>query len=95
MSESMGLFSNWWWATVASDFSVSMLLVITFIATILKIIAVLKPGVKTDAIMDLISGWIFTVPGAKSVAHKEVVNAKRRKRRKELKKEEKKKKQRE
>jgi hypothetical protein len=91
MSESIGLFSNFWWATVASDYSVSMLLGITFVAMILKIIAILKPGVKTDAIMELISGWIFTVPGARTTVQKEAVNARKREKRKELKKETKKK----
>ena len=60
-----GILSNHWWATVLSDYSVTMLLIITGIGTVLKIIAILKPDVKTAKITELLSGWVYGLPGVK------------------------------
>ena len=65
MEEAMGLFSNFWWATVANDYSVSIFLGATLIITILKIWAVMNPGTKTNSILCLIQGWFYGVPGYK------------------------------
>jgi len=60
-----GILSNHWWAMIASDYSVTMLLVVTGVGVILKIIAVINPSVKTSAVTDLISGWVYGLPGMK------------------------------
>lgn len=65
LTESTGLFSNWWWAVIASDYSVSMLLAVSFIAMVLKVIATLKPGTKD--VTELIAGWFWGIPGARRV----------------------------
>jgi hypothetical protein len=65
MKESIGLFSNYWWATVANDYSIMIFLVISFILTVLKVWAVVSPGAKTNSIMCLIQGWFYGFPGVK------------------------------
>jgi len=60
-----GILSNHWWAMIASDYSVTMLLIVTGIGTVLKIIAILKPDVKTAKITELLSGWVYGLPGVK------------------------------
>jgi len=60
-----GFLSNLWWAGIASDYSVTMLLIVTGLTTVLKIIAVLKPDVKTAKITELLSGWVYGLPGVK------------------------------
>lgn len=54
------LFDNAWWLFIWTKFSVSFLLGLG----LLKIVAVLYPGTKTNQIIELIQGLIFrTKPG--------------------------------
>lgn len=68
MVTSIGLFSNYWWATVANDYSIMIFLVISGILTIVKILAVLHPGTKTNSILCLLQGWLYGFPGIKKDA---------------------------
>lgn len=60
-----GLFSNYWWATVASDYSVTIVLLGSTFITLLKLLAILNPGNKTDSIICLLKGWLYGFPGMK------------------------------
>jgi hypothetical protein len=73
MTEHIGLFSNFWWATVANDYSIMIFLIVSAILTVLKIWAVLSPGAKTNSILCLLQGWFYGVPGIKKDATGEVV----------------------
>lgn len=59
--EHMGLLSNFWFAMVASDYSVFVVLVGSLIVTILSILATIHPEAKS--IICLIKGWIYGFPG--------------------------------
>ena len=48
-------FSDQWWLWVWNNFSVSILLCLG----LLKIVAIVYPGTKTNQILDLIEGIIF------------------------------------
>jgi hypothetical protein len=63
--EQTGVLSNYWWAIIASDYSVSMFLGVTGTIAILKIIAILIPSNKGDSIVALIQGWLSGMPGLK------------------------------
>ena len=69
--EHTGLLSNFWWAVVASDYSVSIFLAVSGIIAILKIIAILLPGNKSDSIVALIQGWLSGVPGGRRATDNE------------------------
>jgi hypothetical protein len=60
-----GIFSNYWWAWVASDYSGSIVLVGGLIIMILQILAVMHPGVASNKIICLIKGYIYGFPGFK------------------------------
>ena len=63
--ESMGVLSNFWWSCVANDYSISILLVVSFIYTILKTWAIIHPSVKNDSIVCLWKEWLYGLPGVK------------------------------
>jgi hypothetical protein len=65
MMEQVGILSNLWWSTVANDYSISIALVIGFVMTLLKIIAVIVPGNRTNSIVCLIQGMLYGFPGYK------------------------------
>lgn len=65
MQEQLGLFSNFWWATIANDYSIMIFLVASLIIMVLKIMAILNPGTKTNSILCLVQGWIYGFPGVK------------------------------
>lgn len=60
-----GMFSNKWFFFVADYYTVLITLIVGFISMILKIIAVIHPGNKTNSIICLIQGWLWGFPGAK------------------------------
>ena len=69
MTEQMGFLSNYWWAVVASDYSVTIGLAITGLLMLLQIWAVIKPGVTTNSIIGLIRGWVYGFPGMTKETH--------------------------
>jgi hypothetical protein len=75
--EQTGLLSNYWWAVIASDYSVSIFLAVTGIATLLKILAILIPGNRSDSIVDLLQGWLGGIPGVKKDEKGNIINGRR------------------
>jgi hypothetical protein len=65
IEEQIGPLSNWWWACVANDYSITILLIVGFIIACLKTWAIMHPGVKNDSIVCLWSGWLYGFPGIK------------------------------
>ena len=63
--EQTGMLSNYWWAVIASDYSVSIFLIGSFVIALLQCLAILIPGVKTNSIIGLFRGWIYGFPGMK------------------------------
>ena len=64
-AEHLGILSNFWWATVANDYSISFFLATSAIVTVLKILAVINPSVKSNDIVCLIQSWFYGIPGVK------------------------------
>jgi hypothetical protein len=60
-----GMFSNKWFFFIADYYTVLIGLVVGLLSTVLKIIAVIHPGNKTNSIVCLIQGWLYGFPGAK------------------------------
>ena len=66
--EQVGVLSNFWFSTVANDYSIAIFLGATLIITVLKILAVIHPGNRTDSIVCLVSGWLYGFPGMKKTS---------------------------
>ncbi len=69
-TEHIGLLSNFWWATVADDYSVTILLACSGVITLLKIIAVINPSVRSNDIICLLQTWTYGIPGVKKESDK-------------------------
>lgn len=63
--ESIGALSNYWWACVANDYSISIALLIGLVVCVLKTWAIIHPSVRNDSIVCLWQGWFFGFPGVK------------------------------
>jgi hypothetical protein len=58
----MEVLNNQWWAYVAANYSITIMVIIGLIMTILKAIAVLHPSVTTNKIIDLFQQWVSSTP---------------------------------
>jgi hypothetical protein len=70
-SEHLGVLSNFWWATVANDYSVSIFLIVSLFVTVLKIVAIINPSVKSNDIICLLQTWTYGIPGIKKQEDKD------------------------
>ena len=61
--EHTGALSNFWWAVAANDYSMSIVLIATFIIAVLNALAIIHPEAKS--ILCLFKGWIYGFPGMK------------------------------
>ena len=61
-----GILSNHWWAVIASDYSITVLLVGSFFVAVLKALAIIHPEAKS--VLCLFKGWIYGFPGMQEKA---------------------------
>jgi hypothetical protein len=57
-------WSNDWWTYLISVYTITIGLILSFLVTILKCIAVWHPDERTNTITGLLRGWIGGFPGA-------------------------------
>ena len=63
VNQSIAFLSNQWWAVIASDYSVSIFVIGSFVVAVLKAWALIHPEAKS--ILCLFKGWIYGFPGMK------------------------------